>query len=229
MKITNVKYLLVLLAFMPFVSVNAQTDSTSSSQKKIAYNKDFAFKEGIYMSFGDLKENNPIPKNRIITKVPHDDYEFFDKVLGGRYFFILDNLGSSQRIKTKAVWGYVSQGEVYIYFNGMFNRIAYFGGISHFLSEKEVYDNYGGGFYYDYTLNRRMRPVTTTETREYVLSMFSGRVMEYNTKSVSALLMRDPELHDKYQQLSRKKRNQLKFFYIRKFNKRNKFYIYPEK
>jgi hypothetical protein len=37
--------------------------------------------------------------------------------------------------------------------------------------------------------------------------------------------MKDPELHDEFAQLSKKKRRQLKFMYLRKFNERNPLYI----
>lgn len=222
MKILNAKYLIFLLNMLWVIPAFAQQDTV----KKVAFGEDFTFKEGIYMSFRDFKHNNPIPPNRIITEVSRDDYEFYQKVLNGRFFHVFDDLGSAQRVQKSAVWGYVSNGNIYIYYNEMFNLISYVGSISHFLSEKKVYDNYGTSFYNDYTISRRMPTTVTTKTEQYILSMFTGKVHEYNTKSVSTELMRDPELHDKYQQLSRKKRQQMKFYYIRKFNDRNPFYIY---
>ena len=37
--------------------------------------------------------------------------------------------------------------------------------------------------------------------------------------------MRDPELHDEYIGLRKRKKKQLKFFYIRKFNEQNPLYF----
>jgi hypothetical protein len=42
---------------------------------------------------------------------------------------------------------------------------------------------------------------------------------------MEVLLMKDPELHDEYVQLSNKKKKQLKFLYLRKFNEENPLYI----
>jgi len=39
------------------------------------------------------------------------------------------------------------------------------------------------------------------------------------------LLMKDPELHDEFEALGNKKKKQMKFLFIRKFNERNPLYI----
>ena len=49
--------------------------------------------------------------------------------------------------------------------------------------------------------------------------------MEYDVASVEVLLMKDPELHDEYVTLRNRKKKQLKFLYIRKFNERNPLYF----
>jgi hypothetical protein len=49
--------------------------------------------------------------------------------------------------------------------------------------------------------------------------------MDYDEKSIEVLLMKDPELHDEYVALKRKKKKQYKFLYIRKFNERNSLYF----
>jgi hypothetical protein len=49
--------------------------------------------------------------------------------------------------------------------------------------------------------------------------------MEYETKNVAMLLMPDPELHDEFARLRSKKKQQLRFMYIRKFNERNPLYV----
>jgi hypothetical protein len=61
--------------------------------------------------------------------------------------------------------------------------------------------------------------------RQYILDFESGNLLEYEVKSLEILLMKDPELHDEYSQLRRKKKRQLKFLYLRKFNERNPLYI----
>jgi len=57
------------------------------------------------------------------------------------------------------------------------------------------------------------------------LDFETGRVYDYDFQSLEVLLMKDPELHDEYAQLRRKKKRQLKFLYLRRFNERNPLYL----
>ena len=42
--------------------------------------------------------------------------------------------------------------------------------------------------------------------------------LDYDKENLEVLFMRDPGLHDEYVALSNKKKDQMKFFYIRKFS-----------
>jgi hypothetical protein len=64
--------------------------------------------------------------------------------------------------------------------------------------------------------------------RQYLFDFINGRVLDYTEESLSILLMEDPELHDEYVSLSRRKRKQMRFMYIRKFNEKHALY-FPEK
>jgi hypothetical protein len=61
--------------------------------------------------------------------------------------------------------------------------------------------------------------------RQYIMDFSNGKVMEYDVASVELLLMKDPELHDEFVALRKKKKKQLKFLYIRKFNEKNPLYF----
>ena len=61
--------------------------------------------------------------------------------------------------------------------------------------------------------------------RQFLLDFNTGKVLEYDTKNVTMLLMIDPELHDEFARLRSKKQQQLRFMYIRKFNERHPLYI----
>jgi hypothetical protein len=61
--------------------------------------------------------------------------------------------------------------------------------------------------------------------RQYLLDFKTGNVLDYNEESVELLLMTDPVLHDEFSALSNKKKKQLKFLYIRKFNEKNPLYF----
>jgi hypothetical protein len=53
--------------------------------------------------------------------------------------------------------------------------------------------------------------------------------MDYDFKSIEVLLMKDPELYDEFVALRKRKKKQLKFYYLRKFNERNPLLIPVEK
>jgi len=49
--------------------------------------------------------------------------------------------------------------------------------------------------------------------------------MEFNVENTKLLLMKDITLYEEYVQLSRKKKKELMFVYMRKFNDKNPLYI----
>ena len=61
--------------------------------------------------------------------------------------------------------------------------------------------------------------------RQYLLDFETGKIFDYNDESIEVLLMKDPKLYDEYMALRNKKKKQLKFLYIRKFNERNPLYF----
>ena len=63
--------------------------------------------------------------------------------------------------------------------------------------------------------------------RREELDFSTGKVLDYDVQGVEVLLMKDPELYDEFEALKNKKKKQMKFLYIRKFNERNPLYI-PE-
>jgi len=66
---------------------------------------------------------------------------------------------------------------------------------------------------------------TNTELKQYLLNFETGEVLEYEVESVEVLLMRDPELHDEYESLSNRKKKQMKFVFIRRFNEKHPLYF----
>ena len=76
-------------------------------------------------------------------------------------------------------------------------------------------------------MSPQTRPADT-ELRQYLLDFETGEVMEYDMDGVEILIMKDPELHDEYVSLSRRKKGQLKFVYIRKYNEKHPLYFPDE-
>jgi hypothetical protein len=69
------------------------------------------------------------------------------------------------------------------------------------------------------------RSTRSTEMKQFLLDFNTGKVHDYDLTAVEVLLMNDPELHDEYMELRKRKKKQLKFYYIRKFNEQNPLYL----
>ena len=188
--------------------------------------KEIKFNDGIFLNFDQVKTNSPVPKSRLITSTGYNDRDFFYELTKSKAISFYDNYGTKQTVETKKIWGYSNNGVLFIYLNNTFNRITFVGNISHFVANLTTYNNnYYDPYYYNSYYYRNSYPYypsdRQTELRQYVLDFETGKVYDYDEKSVSILLMKDPELHDEYEALRRKKKKQLKFYYIRKYNERN--------
>ena len=225
----NPKYFLAMrrmFIFSAFVLLGAHLFAQKDSIRRVAYTPEYKFQEGIYLNFEQVKNNRPIPKSRILSTVDYNDDQFFDALLTKPSVSFYDDVGMKQEVKIKLLWGYSKNGILYVRMDETFSRISYMGNLSHFLanitvSQSQYEDPYFYNQYYYYRNLNAPRNYSTTEMRQFILDFESGKIYDYNTTSMEIVLMRDPELHDEYAGLSRKKKEQLKFFYIRKFNERN--------
>jgi len=220
----------LMMCLSGLYSLRAQTDSANLIQ----YSPEFRFEDGLYVTFGQLKNNNPIQKSRLITEVDFDDREFFETVMENKNIYFFDQFGMRQQFKTSDVWGFSRNGVPFIAMDDGYYRITVIGSICHFVATVTTYDTrYNDPYYYNpyyynsynryggnYPSNR-----SSSEMRQYLLDFETGNMMEYEVSTLEVVLMKDPELHDEYSQLRRKKKRQLKFLYLRKFNERNPLYI----
>ena len=209
----------------------------STQVRKIKYNPDFKFTDGIYLSFEDVKHNNPIIKERIITDLSYDDYAFFEKLLdGAETITVLDAMGLRKEIPVNDIWGFSQNGIIYIRWNDAFNRIPVLGSISHFIADKTYiqshsnypYNNYYYNPYNPYSMYPQDYQTKQTELRQYLLDMDTGKVIDYSDKNLEAILMRDPDLYQEFMSLKKKERRKLKFLFLRKYNEKHPLYIYQK-
>lgn len=202
----------------------AQNDS-------IAEAGDIEFKEGIYVVFAQVKINAPLEKSRIITQVDYNDADFFDLVLSSAELSFYDDKGMKQSIPVKSIWGYGKNGDLYVGINNQYCKVSYVGSISHFIVTnfrtvyESAYDPYYSSNPYYYPSGGIRYATPKTELRQFLINFETGQVVDYTADNILALLTKDPLLYDEYTALKKKKREQLKFFYIRKFNLRNPLMI----
>jgi hypothetical protein len=208
------------------ISVNAQ----SKADSLIKYSVDYKFSEGFYPDFESVKKNTPIPKGRVITDYDYNVNNFFENLVLQKKIFYFDNLGNRLEILTSNIWGYSKNGILYINIDDGFYRITLIGSICHFIAYHT--DTYQSSYYDPYSMSGAYYPgasSSTTEMRQYLLDFNTGRVVFYDLEGLEVLLMSDAQLHDEFMQLSSRKKKQLKFVYIRKFNERNPLYLINNK
>lgn len=224
-----------LCLILNLVAHNGWLHAQEDSAKLVKFTPEFRFRDGIFLNFDQVKHNEPIPRSRLLTSKAFDDREFLEYLLKNKTISYYDAVGGRQTVRTKDLWGFSRNGVLYIRLEDNFNRITIVGRICHFVATVTNYDTrYYDPYYYspyNYYNNRYgAYPSTTSssEMRQYMLDFDSGKVVDYSVQNLEILLMKDPELHDEYMQLRRKKKKQRKFLYLRKFNERNPLYIPAE-
>lgn len=219
--------MLVYLSFFAGPVLRAQSDSVNG----VMYTPEFKFREGIFLNFEQVKNNNPIHKSRILTPVEYSDRDFFTKVLENKNLLFYDHLGMKQEVKSDQVWGFSRNGILFVAIDDKYHRITIVGRICHFVATITTYNTrYYDPYYYNpydyyYRYGGYPRNTQSSEMRQYLLDFQTGKVYDYDVQSLEVLLMQDPELHDEFLQLRKKKKRQQKFIYLRRFNERNPLYL----
>ena len=227
------------------LGISLQYLSGQEKEGMVKYTPEFKFIDGIYLNFDQVKLNSPIPKAKLLTSIDYNDREFFKKILQINKIYFYDNMGMRQEIAKNTIWGYARNGVLYVQIQENFNRITFVGSICHFVADITTYDSryynspygyydpyyspYGYGSYSNtynpYYSPYRQSNVARNELKQYPIDFESGKVMEFDVENTELLLMKDSQLYEEYVQLSRKKKKELMFVYIRKFNEKNPLYI----
>jgi len=245
MKILKIFFLISFFSLgMPLVRLSGQ-----DKEGMVKFSPEFRFTDGIYLSFDQVKLNSPIPKAKLLTSIDYNDREFFKKIFEMDKIYFYDNMGIRQEVAKNSIWGYSRNGVLYVQVQEGFNRITFVGSICHFVADITTYDSryynspygyydpyyspYGYSNYYNpyspYYSPYRQSNMSRNELKQYLIDFESGKILEFDVENTELLLMKDNQLYEEYVQLSRKKKKELMFVYIRKFNEKNPLYIPVEK
>jgi len=206
-----------LIAMLPFAGV---------AQHMVAYDLDFSFKDGIYLSFGDFKANNPVPVTHIISKHDIRLPDYMEQVMEADMVRYYDNFGEERTLKTSALWGYSFGGKAFIQHGDGFFRMPIFGAITHFTAAVTVYRTVSDPM----MMNPGMMPyreVPVQELRQFILDMRTGQVLAYTIENTLSLMPADRDLVDDFLKLKKKQQQEGLLLLIRKFNDRYPLY-FPE-
>ena len=197
--------------------------SLQAQQKVTEYTKDFSFKEGVYLSFSDFKNNSPIPLSKVIFNANRGDRDFLKYALDKKDLVYLDSLGKEQQIETSKVWGYSANDAIYVNYGTSFNRVVVIGSISHFVATVQTIVSLRNPYYYyDPYYNRTQYNYTTGQ---YILDFETGTIGDFNVTNMESLLQRDQELYKEFGALNKKKKRETIFIYLRKYNEKHAIYF----
>lgn len=238
--------IIIAILFLPGICLES---GGQEKEDMVKYTPDFRFKDGIYLNFEQVKQNSPIPKAKLLTSTDYNDREFFKKLLESDKIYFYDAMGVRQEIPKSSIWGYARNGVLYIQVQEEFNRITFVGSICHFVADVTTTDpryyNYPYGGYYDpysyyspysyggyYPYGSYYSPysrgsVSRNEVKQFIFDFDTGKVLDFDLDNTQMLLMKDSQLYEEFMKLPRKKRKDLMFVYIRKYNEKNPLYI-PE-
>lgn len=218
----NGKFFLTIRILL-FVCIHVGVFAQGTQNLK-EYTPDFKFKEGIYLNFDQFKSNSPLPKSRIIAKIDHNDIDYFSKLLAFESVSYFDEFGIQQTIKVYDLWGYCRKGMVFINWQGDFSRIPVIGSICFFAATINVssnkfadpFDPYGG-----------FGSIETPheETRQFLIDFETGQVLDFYYTTVEEILKRDEALYSDFKALKKRKKKQMTFLYIRRYNESHPLYF----
>lgn len=196
-----------------------------AQQKAVQYTKDFEFKNGIYLSFLDFKNNNPIPSSKIISDYNKNSHEFFDKILSKNTFTCIDGFGKERTLNTNEIWGYCANGIIHINHGTDFNRVIIIGSICHFVATVPMKVGISDPFNYNDPFYNPQQYTYLSE--QFILDFESGKVLSFNVDNMEGILQRDETLYKEFIALRKKQKRDSIFLYLRKYNEKRPVY-FPE-
>ena len=184
------------------------------------------FKDGIYISHRDFRNNNALMKEQIESDVNKEQVDFYAKVTAAAVLKYKINSDVFQ-LETKNIWGFVQNKVLFVNYNGVFYRVPVFGSVCYFAGVVEV-TGYYTGIYDPMFGPGYSRAVKTKEVKEFLMNYYDGRVMPYDKDYLNSLLSRDEELYKEYKKLSKRNRNKQASRFIRRFNESHPVYYFSK-
>lgn len=214
------KFLIIIFLLLSYLSHEAIPDKDEYVKYSINYN----LKNGVYLSHYDFLSNSPIPFESIVS--PEYDSDIIDKIKSVKKISFLDEFGNVAQIRTDDIWGYTRNGRPHINWAGSYHLIPYVGRVSHFVATiRVVYDHYSSGFHdpYRYPTSQRVR--YQDEIRQFLIDFDTGEILDFTVENVEHILLRDEELAEEFDNLRRRQKQNMKFYYLRQYNERNPLFM----
>ena len=185
-----------------------------SQQELTQYTSDFRFHDGIYKSFEEFKRNDPSVKEQAIISENPEVQILIGNFATMQKISYYDEMGISHKLDRGEVWGYCSDGAIYVLLNNNFHRLSKIGAIIHFTESHNT-------FYYSrsYPVSAINRPVRLVQ---YMIDFNTGELLSYDLENFMLLLQADQQLYAEFNSIKgKKKKEKQMFIYLNKFNLRN--------
>ncbi len=204
---------------IPFLVLFISSFSFAQSDS-VRYVPGFKFNEGIYLDYRSFKANKPVAKAQIIADYSKEELDFVRKIIAKRFITYLDTLGRITEVNAQSLWGFSENNSIYIRYNDDFNKIVVLGGLCHFTALFTTY------FSSSPTMGVGQTTGTPVESiQQYILDIQTGQVFDYVLPNMEELLKRDANLYIEFMAFSKRKRRQMMFIYLRKYNERQGLYL----
>jgi type 1 glutamine amidotransferase len=202
----------------------------------IPYSRSYVFKDGLYLHIDDLRANDPLPLSRIVSDLNTYNKDFFEKMILQEDIILYDESGVRASVKTKDVWGYALNGQLYIMLGGKFQKIIIEGRISPFIAAATTHEKTrfapGDTSYYTTTedlyrsFNRQYNySMVTAEAKMYLFDLETNSLTGFDIVSLGVLLERDPELSTRYKSLRKREKKEKMMEFIRRYNAKHPVYF----
>ena len=180
------------------------------------YGPGFRFKDGIYFSAIEFKDNCPAISRADVfdkNKNPRAD-------LDPKEPYYTMNQDSLIKLDFDTIWGICENGQVFIQHNTAFDRLIVVGKLCHIIHREEVID---------YNSNIGMGvgsvPVRREVQVEYLIDMDSGDKVPFTSDNLLHFIQDDHILYYAYSQMSKKERRKAQYVYLHKYNNENPIYF----
>ncbi len=201
-----------IFLFSPLLS-GAQTNT-------VAYSRDYEFKEGIFLTLNNFKNNQPILKSQINSSIPTSEIDFISQIVEQKTIIYKDSAGFEQKLQTNTTWGYAQNRTISINFNNEFHRLNVIGNLSLFSAivvQSPTRTEPIGDMY-------AIEP-TFQSVQQYVFDTKTNKVFDFTSKNMEILLKDDVELYTQFMKLKKRKKADEIFIYLRKYNERHPLYL----
>jgi len=177
------------------------------------------FRDGVYTNIDMVIKNCPIPSTWIETDMEVDDRDFYKKITRADEIVFFDDNGVRTFLITKSIWGYSHNGDLFINVGGAFHRIDLVGRISHFIALKTTYEPVS--FLEGHRAVWFNPPlVVTLKHKEYLVDILDNKVWDFDLDGLGRVLKEDPQLWDEYMTLNKREKENLRYVFLNRYNKK---------